>query len=78
MLTASETMPLPMRAFAPMASSNRFESTLAVCASVCFVKQHSALDVLAALPLCLLAELVAYGKSWWLPRWKAIRSYTDI
>ena len=42
--------------------------TLAVCASVCFVKQHSALDVLAALPLCLLAEIIAYGKSWWLPR----------
>ena len=42
--------------------------TVGVCASVCFVKQHSALDVLAALPLCLLAELVAYGKSWWLPR----------
>ena len=42
--------------------------TLAVCASVCFVKQHSALDVLAALPLCLLAEIIAYGKNWWLPR----------
>ena len=40
---------------------------LAVCVAVCFVKQHSALDVLAALPVCLLAEGVAYGKSWWLP-----------
>ena len=39
-----------------------------VCMAVCFVKQHSALDVLAALPVCLLAEAVAYGKSWWLPR----------
>ena len=41
---------------------------LMVSVAVCFVKQHSALDVLAALPVCLLAELIAYGKSWWLPR----------
>ncbi len=41
---------------------------LLVCAAVCFVKQHSALDVLAAVPVCLAAELFAYGKSWWLPR----------
>ena len=39
-----------------------------VCVAVCFVKQHSALDVFAALPVCVLAEAVAYGKSWWLPR----------
>ncbi|MBR5095376.1 MAG: hypothetical protein IK095_09785 [Oscillospiraceae bacterium] len=39
-----------------------------ICVSVCFVKQHSALDVVAALPLGLLAEIVAYGKSYWLPR----------
>ena len=43
---------------------------LGVCAAVCFVKQHSALDVLWALPVCLAAELFAYGKSWWLPRLK--------
>ena len=43
---------------------------LGVCAAVCFVKQHSALDVAAALPVCLAAELVAYGRSWWLPRLK--------
>ena len=41
---------------------------LCVCAAVCFVKQHSALDVFWALPVCLLAELVAYGRCWWLPR----------
>ena len=39
-----------------------------VCLAVCFVKQHSAVDVFAALPLCVLAEIIAYGKSWWLPR----------
>lgn len=41
---------------------------LMVCLAVCFVKQHSSLDVLAALPVCLLAELLVFGKSWWLPR----------
>ena len=39
-----------------------------ICLAVCFVKQHSALDVLAALPVCLLAEIVTYGKDYWLPR----------
>lgn len=41
---------------------------LMVCLAVCFVKQHSSLDVLAALPVCLLAELLVFGKNWWLPR----------
>ena len=31
-----------------------------VCLSVCFVKQHSVLDVLAAIPVCLAAEWVVY------------------
>lgn len=39
-----------------------------VCLAVCFVKQHSALDVLAALPVCLAAELLVYGKDFWRPR----------
>ncbi len=39
-----------------------------VCLAVCFVKQHSAVDVFAALPVCLLAELLVYGKDYWLPR----------
>lgn len=46
---------------------------LMICLAVCFVKQHSVLDVLAALPLCLLAELLVFGKSWWGPRLKALR-----
>ena len=41
---------------------------LMICASVCFVKQHSAVDVLAALPMCLIAECLVYGKDYWLPR----------
>ena len=39
-----------------------------ICMSVSFVKQHSAVDILAALPVALLAEIIAYGKSWWRPR----------
>ncbi len=40
-----------------------------VCLSTMFVKQHSALDFLAALPVCLLAELIACG-SWWKEKFK--------
>lgn len=36
-----------------------------ICLSVCFVKQHSAVDVFAAVPLCLLAEALVYGKTYW-------------
>lgn len=31
-----------------------------ICLSIMFIKQHSALDLFAALPLCLLAELLVY------------------
>lgn len=39
-----------------------------ICLSTMFVKQHSAVDFFAALPVCLLAETVVYGKDYWLPR----------
>ena len=38
-----------------------------ICISTAFVKQHSAVDILAALPLGLLAELLVYGR-WWRDR----------
>ena len=44
-----------------------------VCLAVCFVKQHSALDVFWALPMCLVAEIITYGKDYWLPRLKSGR-----
>ena len=43
-----------------------------ICLTVCFVKQHSFVDVIAAVPLCLLAEAVVYGRDYWLPRFKGI------
>ena len=33
-----------------------------VCLSVCFVKQHSVLDVLGAIPVCLIAEWILYRR----------------
>ena len=45
-----------------------------VCVATMFVKQHSAVDFFAALPVCLLAEIIAYGKDYWRPRWKAARA----
>lgn len=41
-----------------------------ICLSTMFIKQHSAVDVLMALPLGVLAECIAYGRSYWLPRLK--------
>lgn len=39
-----------------------------ICMSVNFVKQHSFVDVIAAIPLCVLAEFIAFGSSYWKPR----------
>ncbi len=49
-----------------------------ICLSVCFVKQHSALDVLWALPVSLLAEVLVYGKDYWMPRFRGeIKNSTE-
>lgn len=42
--------------------------SILVCLSTAFVKQHSVLDILAALPVVLLGEIMIYGKSYWLPK----------
>lgn len=39
-----------------------------VCLSTAFVKQHSTVDILAALPVVLLGEWLIYGKSYWMPK----------
>ncbi len=31
-----------------------------ICMSICFIKQHSAVDFFAALPMCLLAEILTF------------------
>ncbi len=45
-----------------------------VCLSVVFIKQHSVIDCIAALPICLLGEIVVYGKSYWAPKFKKSKS----
>lgn len=39
-------------------------AVILICLSTCFIKQHSAVDFFAAIPVCLLAEYIAYGKYW--------------
>ena len=41
-----------------------------ICVATTFVKQHSAVDVFAALPVCLVAEAIIFGRSYWLPRFR--------
>ncbi len=43
-------------------------AVILICLSTMFIKQHSALDFFAALPICLLAEILVYGKDYWLPK----------
>ncbi len=33
-----------------------------ICVSVAFIKQHSVVDIFAAIPLCMLAEWIVFGK----------------
>ena len=37
---------------------------LTICAAVCFVKQHSAVDVVAAVPMCIVVEAIVWH-DWW-------------
>ena len=43
-----------------------------ICMAVCFVKQHSAVDVFVALPMCMVAEWITFGKSYWKPRLRSL------
>ena len=45
-------------------------AVILICLSTMFIKQHSAVDFFAALPVCLLAEAIVYGKDYWKPRLK--------
>lgn len=41
-----------------------------ICLSTTFIKQHSVVDALVALPVCLLAEGIVFGKSYWRTRFR--------
>ena len=38
-----------------------------ICCAVCFIKQHSAVDVAAAIPMCAVAEAIVW-RDWWRER----------
>ena len=40
-------------------------AVLIICLSTAGLKQHSVADAFAAIPVCLVAELVTYGKTYW-------------
>ena len=48
-------------------------AVILICLSTMFIKQHSAVDFFAALPVCLLAEAIVYGKDYWKTRLKLSR-----
>lgn len=39
-------------------------SCILICLSTAFIKQHSVVDAFVAIPMCLLAEGIVYGKYW--------------
>lgn len=43
-------------------------SVILICLSTAFIKQHSVADIFAALPVCLLAEILVFGKSYYAKR----------
>ena len=45
-------------------------AVIMICLSTMFIKQHSVIDMFAAIPVCLLAEYIVYGKSYWRERLK--------
>lgn len=45
-------------------------AVILICLATVFIKQHSVIDVFAALPVCLLAEVLVYRKRYWPSRRK--------
>ena len=58
---------VPVKAFVTVFS-------VMVCLSTAFVKQHSVVDIVAALPVVLLGELLIYGRSYWAPRLRRVHA----
>lgn len=45
-------------------------AVILICLSTAFIKQHSVVDAFVAIPVCILAEVIAYGKTYWKKRLK--------
>ncbi len=43
-------------------------AVILICLSVAFTKQHSVVDIFAAIPVCIVAEYIAFGKRYWKKR----------
>ncbi len=46
-------------------------TTVLICLSTVFLKQHSVVDVIAAIPLCVIAYIICYRKDVFRPKVKA-------
>ena len=44
-----------------------------ICISICFVKQHSFADIYAAIIMCMIPEVILFGKDYWLPTFSKLR-----
>ena len=50
---------------------------ITICCAVCFVKQHSAVDVAAAIPMCAVCEAVVW-RDWWARQFKRNKAKRKI
>ena len=60
-MVKDENLSKPLKLFVTVFS-------ILVCLSTAFVKQHSVVDIFAALPVVLLGEILIYGKAYWAPK----------
>lgn len=49
-------------------------AVILICLSTAFIKQHSIVDAFAAIPVCILAEIIAYGKPYWKKKFRKSNS----
>ena len=56
---------LKEKSASPWAKASVVTMVTLVCLSVAFIKQHSVIDFFAAIPVCALAEWIAYRKTYW-------------
>lgn len=45
-----------------------------ICMATTFIKQHSVLDALGALIICIVGEIIVFGKSYYAARWAKRRA----
>lgn len=45
-------------------------AVILICLSTAFIKQHSVIDAFVAIPMCMIAEWIVYGKAYWLKKMK--------